>query len=301
MQARLIAYPPDAPATTRWIAPGDRLRIGRGQDCAVVLDHPSVSRSHAELYHDGDSWRLHDLASKNGSHLDGIAIQDVALPASCWLRLGDVHCEFEVFDREQAAEARHRQTQRRALSAALTRQVSQHGGSGSLPEHVLRGVVELAGCSRGFLLLADPGSGELSVRASLLLEPDVLAGRAFSGSVGAVQRVIATGRPAVVNDVSSQAWLAERASVMASGLQSLVCLPLLDGATVFGAVYADRTSPGAPITDFDLELLCAFSESATVYLLARRAMDRLEAAPRWNAIVERQAAVAAGARGDAAR
>ena len=58
--------------------------------------------------------------------------------------------------------------------------------------------------------------------------------------------------------------------LIAGGLQTLVCLPLLDGATVFGAVYADRRGtldgrPGEPITDFDLELLTAFAERAGDY------------------------------------
>lgn len=307
MQARLIAYPPDAPALTRWLDPGERLRIGRGRDCDLVLDHPSVSRVHAELQHDGQSWRLHDLDSKNGTHVDGVAVHDQPLSGNRWLRFGDTHCEFALFDRQQAAEIRNRQTQRRALSAALTRQVAGEAGSEALPDRVLRGVVELAGCSRGFLLMAGPATGsagdsDLSVRASLSLQPDALAGRAFSGSVGAVQRVLASGKPTVVNDIGSEAWLAERASVIAGGLETLVCLPLLDGATVFGAVYADRRGtldgrPGEPITDFDLELLSAFAESATLYLLARRAMHAIdrqqpEAAPRWNDIVQRHAAVA---------
>jgi hypothetical protein len=305
MQARLIAYPPDAAATTRWIEPGARLRIGRGQDCDVVIDHPSVSRTHAEIHHDGTSWRLRDLGSKNGSHVDGVAIQDRPLPAACWLRLGDIFCEFALFDRAQAEDIRHRQTERRALSAALTRKIAGETGSAALPGHVLHGVVELAGCTRGFLLLAN--GDDFSVSASLSLEPDALAGRAFSGSVGAVQRVLADGKAVVVNDIGSEAWLAERASVIASDLQTLVCLPLLDRATVFGAVYADRRGtadgrPHEPITDFDLELLTAFAESATLYLLAQRAMHLLDArrpdaAPRWNAIVEMHAGIAANLHG----
>jgi hypothetical protein len=305
MQARLIAYPPDAAATTRWIEPGARLRIGRGQDCDVVIDHPSVSRTHAEIHHDGTSWRLRDLGSKNGSHVDGVAIQDRPLPAACWLRLGDIYCEFALFDRAQAEDIRHRQTERRALSAALTRKIAGETGSAALPGHVLHGVVELAGCTRGFLLLAN--GDDFSVSASLSLEPDALAGRAFSGSVGAVQRVLGNGKAVVVNDIGSEAWLAERASVIASDLQTLVCLPLLDRATVFGAVYADRRGtadgrPHEPITDFDLELLTAFAESATLYLLAQRAMHLLDArrpdaAPRWNAIVEMHAGIAANLHG----
>lgn len=292
MQARLIAYPPDAAAVTRWLEPGERLRIGRGHDCDLVLDHPSVSRAHAELYHDGEAWRLRDLASKNGSYVDGIEVRDDRLPATCWLRLGDSYCEFALFDPAQAHALRDRQAERRALSQAMTRQISRQTNSDSLPEQVLRGVIELSGCSRGFLLLADDDANDFIVRASLQLDPDKLDTRAFTGSIGAVQRALASGRPVVVNDVGSETWLAGRASVIAGDLQTLLCLPLSDGHRVFGAVYADRRglpdgSRGAPITDFDLELLGAFAESATLYLLARRAMQSLDA-PRWNNIVAAQ-------------
>ena len=138
--------------------------------------------------------------------------------------------------------------------------------------------------------------GDFTVRASLQMDPGVLDSRAFSGSVGAVQRVLGNGRPLVVNDVGGEQWLAHRDSVIAGGMTTLVCLPLSDGREVFGAIYADRRSgpgvpTGEPITDFELELLGAFTESATLYLLARRAIQSLDA-PRWRTIVERQTAFA---------
>lgn len=293
MQARLIAYPPDAAAVSRWLQPGERLRIGRDPGCDLVIAHASVSRNHAELYHAGGRWHLRDLGSKNGSFADGIRVDDHPLPTSCWLRLGDCYCDLTCFDDVQAAALRERQSEQRALSQALTRQMSKQAADAeSLPAHILNGVVELAGCSRGFLLLSDPHTGDFAVRASLRLDPDDLGGRAFSGSVGAVQRALANGKPLVVNDVGSEAWLAGRASVVAGGLTTLVCLPLTDGKRVFGAVYADRRSGadgsrGEPITSFDLELLGAFAESATLYLLAQRAMRSLDEAPRWQAIVDR--------------
>lgn len=42
-------------------------RIGRGSDCAVVLDLTGVSRHHAVIRDAGDRWILEDLDSKNGT------------------------------------------------------------------------------------------------------------------------------------------------------------------------------------------------------------------------------------------
>lgn len=283
MHARLIAYPPDAAAITRWLAPGGFLRVGRGPDNDLVLEDPSVSRAHAEVTAGDGGWRLRDLGSKNGSHVDGLAAREQALPESCWLRFGDVHCEFAQFDDSQAGALRAREQERRARSAVLTRQAAAETRFDALLDDVLQGVLELSGCDRGFLLIAH--EGDFVVRASLTRDSGALRRGEFTGSAGAVERVLATQRPVVVNQVMREPWLARRASIAESGLQSLVCLPLLDRDRVLGVVYADRHGIGEPITDVDLELLAAFAETATLWLLAGRALDSFNDAPRWSTLV----------------
>ncbi|WP_394540625.1 FHA domain-containing protein [Lysobacter enzymogenes] len=307
MPARLIVYPPEAAAISRWIPAGSRLRIGRDPACELRIDHPSVSRQHAELAHGADGWRLLDAGSKNGSHVDGIQVAQAVLERSeAWLRFGDVLCEFSLHDEDEAQAWQERERERRALSQAWTRRLeagaapsaeaAAAGGfddglaAADLPGDILRGVVELAGCSRGFLLLAQ--GEEFLVQASLSLEHEDLSARAFSGSVGAVQRCLRERQPVVVNWIDDDPWLAQRSSVITGGLQSLVCLPLLHTGRVLGAVYADRRGAGEAISQFDMELLAAFADSAALWLLAQRAFDALQpaAAPlRWNRVLGAQA------------
>ena len=64
------------------------LLVGRGADCDVVLEGSLVSRRHARLSHTAGAWRLQDLASRNGSFLNGApATHDTLTPGSV-LRLG---------------------------------------------------------------------------------------------------------------------------------------------------------------------------------------------------------------------
>jgi phage tail-like protein len=49
----------------------DRLTIGRLPGRDLVLDHPKVSREHAELQRDAQGWRITDLKSSNGTLVNG--------------------------------------------------------------------------------------------------------------------------------------------------------------------------------------------------------------------------------------
>lgn len=290
MQARLIAYQPDDAAIVRLIRPDQALRIGRESDPAVdppgsaksalehlVLDHPSVSRAHAELRGDGGQWRLIDLGSKNGSHVDGIAINDARLEHACWLRFGDVHCEFALLSAAEAEAAEHDRRVRRHAATAHTARIEKLTRFGDLLDASLNAVLGLAQCERGFVLLDD--GADFVVSASQSLAPAALASRSFSGSVGAVRRALDQRCIVVANDIGREAWLATRESVATSGLSTLVCLPLMDGDRVLGAIYADRVAPGPAISTLDLELLKAFAENAAMWISARRTSEQLDIHP----------------------
>ena len=295
MPAQLIAYPPEQAAIVLTVRPGDRVHIGRARDNALAIEHASVSRRHASLEPSAPGWRLRELDSKNGTFVEGHrAIGDVRIGETCWLRFGDVHCRFAlVSDSDLAADELGRAA-RRAAAPAHTAHREKITRLDDLLDASLRSVLDLSGYERGFLLLSH--GEDFSVRASQALDPNALPDRAFSGSVGAVRRVLEQRHAFVANDVARDAALAARDSVVARGLRGLLCLPLLEGDRTLGAIYADRTGDGPAITTLDLELLQAFAEHAAVWIAARRATEQLiqgaDLAPRWSRIVAAQAEVA---------
>lgn len=297
MHVCLTAFPPDRAAIVRPLRPGEVVRIGRAPDSELRIDHASVSRTHARLSHGRGGWRLHDLGSKNGSFVDGQRIpelQEYPLEHARWLRFGDVYCELALLDDEQTVAAESARRARRAAATAHTARMEGAQHLDQLLDASLHGVLELAQCARGFVLLRQegPDAGErFVVAAARSLDPSALAGREFSGSVGAVQRALRERRSVIVNDIVSDAWLSSRASVAAAGLSALVCVPLHDAAQALGAIYADRTQPGPPLTTLDQELLEAFAERAALWIAARRTSELLAAqaqdAPphEWNRIL----------------
>ena len=64
------------------------LLIGRHCGCDVVLDEPSVSRRHARLVFRDGGWVLQDLASTNGTTVNGSAVGRCALRPGDHLGLG---------------------------------------------------------------------------------------------------------------------------------------------------------------------------------------------------------------------
>ena len=63
--------------------PGSYVTVGRAEDCDIVCVNRLVSHHHARLYCLGDSWKLEDLGSSNGSYVNGKAV------STAELRLGD--------------------------------------------------------------------------------------------------------------------------------------------------------------------------------------------------------------------
>jgi pSer/pThr/pTyr-binding forkhead associated (FHA) protein len=67
---------------------GDRVVLGRADDCDVVLTDAGISREHAELLHERGAWILHDLGSRNGTFIDDAPIDRQRLAAGQRARLG---------------------------------------------------------------------------------------------------------------------------------------------------------------------------------------------------------------------
>lgn len=66
-----------------WTAEPHELVIGRSSRCDIVLANRTVSRRHARLILRDGKWIFQDLASTNGSHLNGRRV------GRCELRPGD--------------------------------------------------------------------------------------------------------------------------------------------------------------------------------------------------------------------
>ena len=84
----------DGPAAGARVTPtGAALTVGRGGDCELAIDDPTVSERHARLHLDDDQHAvIEDLGSSNGTWVDGEATQGpTPVPPGAVVRLGAAH------------------------------------------------------------------------------------------------------------------------------------------------------------------------------------------------------------------
>jgi diguanylate cyclase (GGDEF)-like protein len=68
--------------------------IGRASECALSLQHPSVSRHHCEISRDGNQYFLEDLGSTNRTYLNGKAIRREELHDGDQISVGNNAIKF---------------------------------------------------------------------------------------------------------------------------------------------------------------------------------------------------------------
>jgi hypothetical protein len=75
---------------------GGRTIIGRGSDADITVDDTGISRKHVEILWDGKRGQARDLASTNGSKLNGIKLTKAPLEPGSVIEVGRTRIVFRV-------------------------------------------------------------------------------------------------------------------------------------------------------------------------------------------------------------
>ncbi len=71
-----------------------RTLIGRSPECDVFLDDVTVSRQHAELVREGDTFTIRDLGSLNGTYVNRRRIESTVLEDDDEVQIGKYRLTF---------------------------------------------------------------------------------------------------------------------------------------------------------------------------------------------------------------
>ena len=73
----------------------EAITIGRGPDNTIVVNDPSISTHHAQLLLEGDTYRLKDLDSTNGTRVNGKPVTEAVLRFDDRIRFGAAEARYE--------------------------------------------------------------------------------------------------------------------------------------------------------------------------------------------------------------
>jgi pSer/pThr/pTyr-binding forkhead associated (FHA) protein len=73
----------------------EAITIGRGPDNTIVVNDPSISTHHAQLLLEGDTYRLKDLDSTNGTRVNGKPVTETLLRFDDRIRFGAAEARYE--------------------------------------------------------------------------------------------------------------------------------------------------------------------------------------------------------------
>jgi hypothetical protein len=92
--ATITIYVPDQEPIELALDGYEQVSIGRGPDNDIVLDHVSMSGSHAMIHNLGGNFQVQDLGSTNGTFVNGAAISEAALANGYRVQFGGVEAVF---------------------------------------------------------------------------------------------------------------------------------------------------------------------------------------------------------------
>jgi transcriptional regulator with GAF, ATPase, and Fis domain len=305
----LVIAGPSKDSTIR--LPNGEATLGRDPTNAVAVADASVSRKHCLLRPEEDGrFQIKDLASRNGTQVNGVAVKEQWLRHGDQIATGDSVFLFLVEDEDQAVlasrvefddsqpaaetklihprEALYLQPDRllrelpaksqvaRNLNALLkiSRIVHALRGLEELQAQLLDLIFEVVPAGRGAILLAESADQEfncLYARTRETGQPQLVR---VSRTIA---RQVMKENVAILGvDVAASGNLRDVESLAESEVRSLLCVPLTVFQRVIGCIYLDSTKVANRFQEDHLQLMAAIAGISAVALDNARRTQWLE-------------------------
>ncbi|GAC1386718.1 MAG: hypothetical protein NVS4B9_33180 [Ktedonobacteraceae bacterium] len=129
---------------------------------------------------------------------------------------------------------------------------------------VMDQVIAIVNAERGFLALVNPGTNTLEFTIARNKQKLTIDESAFKISRSTVNKVVHTREPLLADDAQLDDALKGQESIMAFGIRSIMCAPLVVRDHCIGAVYVDSRINANLFVPKHRELLLAFCHQAAI-------------------------------------
>jgi serine phosphatase RsbU (regulator of sigma subunit)/pSer/pThr/pTyr-binding forkhead associated (FHA) protein len=278
--------------------------IGRKADNDLQLISDTVSRYHAEVVYEDETYYLVDKGSKRGSFVSGQRVERCALQHLDQISIGgEDECQIQFLDDTVATASAIFSKSELNLSQSLSARASANEELQKLarfvevnqafkfsltPDDVLclivDAAIEMTKAERGFLMLKNE-TGNLEFKVARDRNRNWLVGNEFAMSNTVVEEAFKNNRSVIINDSHEHSLLAARQSVRNLDLRTIVCIPLrrfqmserMDATSVLkrdviGVLYVDSHVISGALSQTSLTLLESLAFEATKSLESVRLM-----------------------------
>ncbi len=290
------AYPLRAPNVT----------IGRAEDQTICIPHRSLSRSHARIEQQENSFFITDLQSKNGTFVNGQRVQRREIRHGDTITLGDLDLLFRTTSfasLEKTVLAAEPRAVRPLVRAPITKLARRPDGDAHGDTHarvrarlrilievakllpasddtdtLLRKVLELLfqilEVDRGAVLLLDQATNKFVPRVIKTSTPQSGNTPVFSQNI--IDFVLEHSVAALFADAVSDPRVGAAQSIVLQSIRASMCVPLRPKDDIIGLLYVDNQKSAHLYSEEDLEFLVAFASQASVALENASLYRRIE-------------------------
>ncbi len=286
-------------------------RLGRSAQNEVVIEDPSLSRHHARLDCQDGKVLIEDLGSLNGTMVNGERIKgahplksgDQLVLGTVSLTVGDEPTSTTMMSAVQidkgakeelssgtmvfrAAELRsgsygtvHPENQAKrwldalAMVSDLTLELVQDVATELLLDHLMERLFQFFGPDRSVVMLKDM-TGEL--QPVVVRTNEFLQGKPIKLSQTLVDAAMDRREALLVNNAFDDPRTSAAASIVRSGMATIMVTPLEHEGQVIGLIYMDAKAYREPFTEDDLRLVTALAHIAAAKIRTARLVEEVQ-------------------------
>ena len=262
--------------------------MGRSNTCEVMITDPLVSRQHCQIILGMGGINLRDLGSTNGTFLNGTRITESPLRNQDVISLGGTRLRFAVEVSKETTDSKTPKIDELAHKKLLTLyEVGNIVNSvlelKTLLNIIMAMAIKVMQANRGFLLLKEK-SGELKPAATHALTP-AEAQAPYSQTI--VDTVLKERVPVLVLDAVHDVRFANRESLKALPLSSVICVPIWERENIVGVIYVDKAEGTNTFNEEDMYFLSAFANQAAVAIANAKLFDDVRREERLRTSLQR--------------
>lgn len=262
--------------------------VGRMPGSDLLLEHPYVSRKHAEIVYENGEFVIVDQGSRHGTFVNGRKIERQKLETNDAVHFGSIEGPLLRFgirggmsgstmralmDHLHPANEPNTAIEKLSWFLEAARKLNDVGAVDQILAALVETTLELTKVERGYVLLHDKETGGLKLSIGRASDGSVLTDDSTISHSAIQQAIRGTGQFIVTDTLSAESGKRSE-SIIAQNIRTVICIPLrsrrantdAQRGEVLGILYLDSRLNPSKFTQVDNDLLKTIATEAAALM-----------------------------------